>query len=144
MRRHVPGIRALLVACLVTAAACNGKSSSSSTAPTPAPATQTESFTATIAAGGSTFYSFTVPVNGIISITLTSVQQGGADVGDALALGVGVPQGTGCNPSVQVSATAGVSPQISSTVAAGIYCVQVADPGTLPAPTTVGVSIAHP
>ncbi|MDO8795658.1 MAG: hypothetical protein Q7J25_13685 [Vicinamibacterales bacterium] len=144
MRNHPPFFLSLLTLAL-TAAACGGNSTTSPASTSVASPTATETFTGQLAVGGSRFYSFVVPLNGTVNVTLVSV--GGTDVVPTvmLVLGIGTPSGTGCATSSSVNAQAGVStPQITLTEGPGRYCAVVADIGNLVAPATFTVTIDHP
>jgi hypothetical protein len=136
---------ALCLVLALTTSAC-GKDDKSPTEPTPVPVdpTMTETFSGTLAAGGARFFSFSVAVYGRVDLTLTSLggQTEPSDV--TIGLGLGVPRGTDCSTARNATTTAGASPQVSSTVAAGVYCARVYDTGTLTQPTAFVVTIAHP
>ena len=103
-----------------------------------------ESFTGTLAVGGSRFYSFTVPQTGNVSLLLHSLIENGAASTAQLTLGLGVPRGTDCTVTDLVGATASGTPQLIAAVAPAIYCVRIADPGNLTAPATFAVNIIRP
>jgi hypothetical protein len=103
----------------------------------------TETFAGTLAVGGSAFYSFTSPKDGPITLTLTSLQENGEASAAAVNLSVGIPVGRGCGTSSAVSATAGTSAQINITLAGGIYCAFILDPGTLGAAASFPITITH-
>jgi len=136
---------ALCLVLVLMNSAC-GKDDKSPTEPTPVPVdpTMTETFSGTLAVGGARFFSFSVAVYGTVNLTLTSLG-GRTDPSDVtVGLGLGVPRGTGCATASNATTTAGSSPQVSSTAAAGVYCARVYDTGTLTAPTAFVVTIAHP
>lgn len=135
----------LMIALL--SAACSD--TESATAPAAADATvasptTTENFAGVLQVGGASFYSFVVSQNGTVNVTLVSV--GGTDVPSTvtLALGVGVPSGTGCGGTTPTNAQPGPDPQLTGTYAPGRYCVNVSDVGNLAAPAAFTVTIAHP
>jgi hypothetical protein len=104
-------------------------------------ASSSQSFTGTVAVGGSSFFTFTVAQPGTVNVTLTSLG-GSSPVG----LGIGAPNGTtSCQLATSSqSTTAGSSPQLTAKENAGTYCVSVFDTGSLAAATTFAVTVAHP
>jgi hypothetical protein len=100
-----------------------------------------QSFSGTVAVGGSSFFTFTVAQAGTVNVTLTSLG-GSSPVG----LGIGTPNGTAsCQLATSSqSTTAGSSPQLTAKENAGTYCVSVFDAGSLAAATTFAVTVAHP
>lgn len=110
------------------------------------PPLMVESFAGTLAAGGSTFYSFNVPVTGPVSFTLLQYrnQSNGEDTDKVANMGIGVPAGTTCIVASAVTTKAGNSPQFSQTVSPSIYCVRITDPGQLEGAATFLINIAHP
>lgn len=141
MKQIAPCVLAALFA-----AACGSESPTSTpTTPTPiAPPTVTEVWEATLAVGATRFYSYSVPQNGTINITLARVTEGGADVATPVNIGTGFPAGTGCSTAAMSPYAASESPAISTTQAPGVYCVKVTDSGTLTAPVTFRILIARP
>jgi hypothetical protein len=141
--------RLLLVLCLAAATAACGDDP----APTPTgPAvpdslvsTTSRLFTGTLAARESWFYSFTVPQDSGVFITLASVT--GTDAREPAAtplrIGLGVPRGTGCATSTTTVAPAGLVPQIQQYTTQGVRCVSVEDPGTLAAPVRFAIRIGY-
>ena len=126
--------------------ACGKDSSTSTTtAPTPvaAAATLTESFSTPIGVGGTVFYSFNFAAYGNLAVTLTRVTGGGLDAGQTLGLGVGRPSGTACNTASSVSAAPGDTAQLTGVYGPGIYCIRVADTGSLTGTVTVDVTVSH-
>ncbi len=124
MRRRLP---ALLLALLGSTglSACG-----TSTSPTVVSPTITLSFASRIQEHGSAWRSFAVPTAGSVKVQLTSVSQANAVVG----LGIGTVNGANCalSQSLQTAAnSAADSPQITTTLGVGTYCVQVSDIGNL-------------
>jgi hypothetical protein len=131
------------LALLVTAC---GNDSNTTTTPTQTPAapTTSERYVATIAVGGSGFFSFLVSQYGTVNVTLNAVS-GLDDPSVGLGLSLGVPSGFGCSATSTVTASAGVAtPQLTGTYPIGVYCVRIADAGNLTAPMTFDLTIAHP
>ena len=69
-------------------------SSSKSTA---SAAVTVETFIGTLPVEGSRFYSFTVPQDGLVSLTLLELAENGAPSSALVNIGIGIPQGTGCS-----------------------------------------------
>lgn len=128
--------------------ACGGGNSPTSPSPTPAPTINppsvTEVWENTLAIGATRFYSYSVALNGTVNITLASLREGGTDSSAELSIGWGTPTGTGCSVSSPSLVRAGADPQVSTTLAPGVYCVRVSDPGNLTAPAAFRILIAHP
>lgn len=103
-----------------------------------------ENFAGTLVLGGTGFYSFTVPREGPISMTLLDLQEDGASSAAAISLGLGVPVGTGCSASTASTVPAGSTPQIIGTYSAGVYCARVEDVGNLSVPARFTVHIVRP
>jgi hypothetical protein len=120
------------------AVAC-GNGTSAATAPSTPTKPAAENWSGILAPGGTSSRSFTVAVAGTISVTMTGA---GATIG----LGVGLPRvtGGGCRLGVVVTAGGGATPQITTQVDEGQYCVQVFDLGTLIDPVPFAVKIDHP
>lgn len=148
-----PGVlRLVLLTTIVGAAACGDDTPTSpttTTTPTPAStvaeATVLESFTGTLPVGGFRFYSFEVPTNGTVTVTLNRIG-GNAGVPSTVwvGLGVGVPDGTDCPTTTSGNTQSGAGPHISTTLTPGTYCARVYDIGNLAAQTTFDVTIGHP
>jgi hypothetical protein len=111
-----------------------------------APPLLIETFTGTLAAGGTAFYSFNVPVTGPVSLTLLQYRsvESGSDTDKVATMGIGVPAGTTCIVASAVTTKAGNSPQFTQTVSPSIYCVRITDPGQLEGAATFMINIAHP
>ena len=140
---------AVLVASSIALAACKGETPTSpttttTTTTTVAEPTTTEEFTGILPVGGTSFYSFTVELNGTVRVTFAAV--GGTNVPPSiwLGLGLGNPAGEDCATTSSLNTQAGPSPQISGTYAPGIYCVRIADIGNLAAPARFTVTLDHP
>jgi hypothetical protein len=103
-----------------------------------------ESFVGTLAVGGSAFYSFTVPHQGTVTLTLLSLTIGGAPSDLTVSLGLGVPSGTACRTTAATPAAAGIAPQSSNPVTPSVYCVNVSDSGSLTAAADFAVNITRP
>jgi hypothetical protein len=124
MRRRLPSL-ALVLLWAAGLSACG-----TSTSPTITSPTITLAFASRIQEHGSAWRSFTVPTAGSVTVQLTSVSQANAVVG----LGIGTVNGANCvlSQSLQTAANAtSNSPQITTTLSAGTYCVQFSDVGNL-------------
>ena len=102
-------------------------------------------FSGTLGAGGQRFYSFTVTTTRTVRITLERLQTLTEIPSTAtLALGLGVPSGTGCALSSSVAAVASEEPHFNESLTAGIYCTQLADLGNLIEAVEFSVRIEFP
>ncbi len=141
----------------LTAVACNNGSSSS---PTPTTATS-QTFTTEVLTG-----TVPVPVNGVlqsefkpftvgqgggqISVTLTSAVEtlpGGTLLTTVtMGLAIGTLSGTTCTiiPNASTPAQGGSVPQLSGSLAAGTYCVQLSDITNQVGPVAYAVAVVHP
>lgn len=135
---------AVTVAALLSGAC--GDSSSPTSPTTVAAGPSTELFSGTLAPGGDAFYSFTVTVAGDVAVTLASTTSGRAAPASTtrLLVALGTPSGFGCATTSQVETSAGLVAQLTNAgMAAGIYCVNVSDPGGITAATAFVVRIVH-
>ena len=103
-----------------------------------------ETFAGVLPVNGIRFYSFTVPQDGLVALTLLSLTEDGEPSSATVNIGIGVPQGTGC--SLLDSRTTGpdVKPQFRDFFQAAVYCARVADVGTLTSEATFALNIAYP
>jgi hypothetical protein len=128
----------------VLAASCDNGGSSDSTTPTSPSATLvTENFTGTVDPGGTSTNAFTVATSGNqLNVILTAA-------GPPNTIFMGLAVGTWANSTCTqltngaVLAQAGATAQLSGTVNAGSYCVQVYDVGNQTAQVTYAVSVTH-
>jgi hypothetical protein len=139
-------MRSVVFALLVAASLSAGCSGSSTTTPsTVVSGTLTEVFAGSVDVNGAAFYSFTVTTNGTATVMLASVTTAtpgpAADIG--MSLGIGVPAGTGCPVTTSVTVGPALTSQIATTLAPGIYCVNIADAGNLRAPVNFAIRIVH-
>jgi hypothetical protein len=102
----------------------------------------TDTFSSTVARRGSSTHVFAVPAPGTVNVTLNTVGPPALP----LRLGLGITGGTStCALSTSVVSDGGTAPQISQLVDAGIYCVQVADVGSVTAPSiSFSLTVDHP
>jgi hypothetical protein len=131
----------IVTALALIVAACSG-SNSTPTLTAPAPATTTETFTGTVPVGGVDFKPFTVAQAGTLSVTLTAA---GPPSTIFMGVGIGTPSSSTCAviSGDSTITPAGVTAQLTGTVAAGTYCVQVSDVGNEASPVTYSVTVAH-
>jgi hypothetical protein len=117
----------------------------SSASTTTTPTRTTESFEATLSRGESMFYSFSVGSAGTVNVTLASVVQQGrpAALSSPLRLGIGTPEGEGCTVVDAVDVTPALTPQLSTTLSAGIHCVSVSEIGQVPGTVIASVRFNH-
>ena len=138
-RRFFP---ALFLAAL--GASCGSPSTPDDPVRTPAPPSVTESFVATLGVGGYRFYSFSIAQYGTVNITLNAISGDGVASDTSLSVGVGKPDGGDCVTTTSVNTSAGAELQLTATLDPGVYCAKVTDVGSLPAPATFDVTLAHP
>jgi len=138
--------RALIAAVLaVMTMACGDDESPTEPSSTTSTAT-TVTYTGTIDAGGSRFYSFTNAAAGSVTAFLASVTATDSrlPVAVPLEIGVGVPAGTDCATTTTQIVAPGLVSQMTVSLAAGVFCLRVADAGELRAPVTFAVRFSHP
>ena len=138
---------------LLAAAACSSDSSSNNTI-TSVATTSTEILTGTVNAPvngtrQSDVKTFTVKQSGTLAVTLTSaiesLPSGQFLTTVTVGLAVGNYSGTTCTviSGASTNAQAGSAPQISGTVQAGTYCVQVTDVTNQLGPVQYALSVDH-
>jgi hypothetical protein len=138
---------AVLIATLGAASACTSGDSSAATLPTtPSPALTTESFSGTVAVLGNDVHTFTINQTGEVDITLT-----GTAPLTTISMGLAIGNPPAANSPVclpvsggTLSAQASATPQLTGTVAPGVYCVMVFDIGNETEPTTYTLTVKHP
>ena len=93
--------------------------------------------------GGTAARSFTAASAGTVSITLSHL---GPQSGLVVGLGIGIPQsnGSGCLMTQVQEAGASTSPQLTTQVDEGTYCVRLHDLGTLTSQVAFTVTIVRP
>ena len=116
-----------------------GSSNTTSTAPTTGTGLTTDTFTGTVAVGGSDFKTFTVAQTGEVDVTLTVAAV-------PMGLAMGLPGGSGCVPltGASTTATAGSAAQLVGKVSPGSFCVLVSDVGNATASVAYTVTVVHP
>ncbi len=129
---------AILVLVVAAAAGCSSDTATP-LAPTTPPAT-TFTFASTFQANGSATRSFEQISRGAVNLTLTAASP---DV--ALSIGIGIPRADGTSCVLTQAATVRVasSPQITLTAEPGVWCVRVADVGTVPERVTFSLLVNH-
>jgi len=127
---------AVLLAALLHVA-CGDDATTSPTETTSSPSTIT--WTTQLGPRGSASRSLQVDHAGTVSVTLQSAPV-------PVGLGIGVPQasGSGCRTSLSTTATAAGSPQLTTPVEEGRYCVIVFDVVGLTDPITFTVEVVQP
>jgi hypothetical protein len=143
--RFAPALSAAAFLAFLGAAigACGGGSSNSTSVLTPSGTLVTDTFSGTVPVGGVDFNPFTVTTGGTVSITLVAA---GPPPTITMGLAIGTPGGTGvCSllSGGSVLTTAGSTAQLTGTVAAGSYCVEVVDVGNAAGPIAYTVTVAH-
>jgi hypothetical protein len=126
----------------LTAAGC-GSSNNAPTSPSSTPTAGTDTFTATLAPGGTAIHKFTASAVGAVNVTLTTTDPAAT----LLGLGIGIPGANigGCDLTKTVHAVPGSTPQLTATVEAGDYCAGAFDIGTVGRNgVLVTISVAHP
>jgi hypothetical protein len=140
MTRRMPFVLLMLL----VAAACGDSPTSPDDAATTAAVSPTV-FEGALDVNASKFYSFTVSQSGSITAYLASMTPVGRR--DALAipvrLGVGVPKGEGCAVTQSVDTPPSLVTQLTMTLGAGIYCVNISDTGALPGAVLFTIRFLH-
>ena len=140
-------VRMLTIALLAAVTVACGDDTA--TSPTDADATAaatTVTYTGTIDVRGSRFYSFTNNAAGSVTAFLASVTAPDTQlpVPAPLEIGVGIPAGTDCATTTTQIVSPGLVSQMTASLAAGVFCLRVADAGELKAPVTFAVRFTHP
>jgi hypothetical protein len=117
-------VHTLLLASLVALAGCDNKTTN------PDATTTVEQFASRIQEKGSAWRQVNVATGGDVKLQLITLTQ----VDAVMNLGIGTISGTQCVLAANVDTKAdssAVNPQLTRTVAAGTYCVRIADIGNL-------------
>lgn len=138
----------LALGLVATCAGCGDDAAATPTSPS-IPEVSVDSttrlFSGTLARGDAQFYSFTLPQESGVFVTLASVTT--TDLRDAtvvsVGVGLGVPRGTECVLTARVVTPAALTPQLQVITPPGVRCVAVFDPGTLTAPVRYAVRIGY-
>jgi len=133
------------VALAVVAVGCGEDSVDTGTGPTTVTFTSAQ-FSNVVGPGERRFYAFTLRTSGPVTVTLASVARAdtGAPLAIPLRIGVGRPQGTECPAASPVTVPAGLQSQLTHLASDGVYCIDVADPGTVGAPVRFAVRFTYP
>jgi len=107
-------------------------------------ASTVETFQGNLAVDGYSFYSFTVPVAGTVSVTLLTLREAGVDSAALVNVAIGAPRGQDCTPSTSLTTAVGTSPQVAGTFQPGIYCARIGDVGNLVDAATFLMNIQRP
>ena len=149
------GVTSLVVALAGAASGCNSSDSTTPTSPTTQTIT-TDVLTGTVPppVNGvlqSAYNTFTVGQGGgTVTVTLTSAVEtlpGGALLTTVtMGLGVGNVSGSSCTlmQNAYTVAQASSVPQLTGSLSAGTYCVQVSDASNQLGPVAYAVAVAHP
>jgi hypothetical protein len=123
------------------AAGCGGSSSTPSVL-APTGTLVTDTFSGTVQPGGLDFNSFTVTTGGTVNVTLVTA---GPPPTITMGLGIGTPGAGTCAllSGASTAATAGSTAQLTGTLNAGSYCVEVLDVGNAAGPIAYTVTVAH-
>jgi hypothetical protein len=136
---------ALLIASAMLGSAC-GDDLPTEPDPIPVPAV-VDVFVGTLEPGGSGFYSFSMFEAGAVHVLVATVRRSGTNepVSTPLALAIGRPQGTGCaiTEGEQFVAPA-LAAQHRTSLAVGVYCVNLADRGALTGAVDFLIRITYP
>ena len=139
--------RLLTIALLAAVMAACGDDTATSPTDTDTTATTTSvTYTGTIDVGGSRFYSFTNTAAGSVTAFLASVTAPDTrlPVSAPLEIGVGVPAATDCATTTAQIVSPSLASQMTVSLAAGVFCLRVADAGELKGPVTFAVRFIHP
>jgi hypothetical protein len=120
-------------------ASCGG--GSTPTTPSATPTTVTDVFSGTLAAGGSTFFPFTVTTQGTITATLTTLSP---QTSITMGFGIGQPSSGSCALiSGAYTESEKVAQALSGTIAAGSYCVVLYDIGNIQGSDDFVITVVH-
>jgi hypothetical protein len=131
------------LALVAATAACGGGSSDNSAITAPTGTLVTDTFTGTVPMGGLDFQNFTVTTGGTVNATLVAA---GPPPTITMGFAIGTPGTTGvCSllSGAQVTTPAGATAQLTGSLAAGTYCVEVVDVGNAAGPIAYTVTVAH-
>jgi hypothetical protein len=122
-----------------------GCSDSTPTAPTTPVVTTTTIFTGPLEVGATAFHTFTTAASADAVATLASlVDDRGQILLTPLSIGFGQPVDGVCSVTASVSARPSLTGNLTTSVVAGTYCVNVADTGSLTAPAAYTIRVVHP
>jgi hypothetical protein len=128
---------AIFLAVLFCAAACGTDPVTTPSRTSPVE----ETFTSILHDRGRIAVNFTVPVAGVVHVTLRSVGPPSVPIG----IGLGIPgAGSACILTVSLAAEEGATPQISEQVDQGDYCAEVHDIGNIVDFVNFSLAVEHP
>ena len=139
----------LLLSVALLTGACGSDSAtapSSTTSTTSTPGTGNyDGFEVTLGEGGSSFFSFNVTTAGAAGVMLASVVHEGqfTPLPIHLRIGIGVPAGEGCSITEAVDVLPSLTPQLMTTLPAGIHCVSVDDIGEVTGTVIAAIRFTH-
>ena len=138
--------RAVVLIVATLCSACDKSPTSPTSTSTTTTTATTQVFEVTVPPGGASFYSISLSQATQVSVTLASVQRSTkvTPLTTTLLLGIGIPAGEGCAVSESVAVAPTLTTQLTSSRSAGIFCVNVADAGTLTTPVLAVVRVTHP
>jgi hypothetical protein len=141
MTRWTPFV---LLASLLMAACGDSPTAPDDTATTTTTVSPTV-FEGTLDVKGARFYSFSVSQSGSLTAHLASLTLVGHRevLAVPVRLGVGVPKGEGCAVTEFVDASPALVTQLTTTLAAGIYCMNISDIGALPDAAVFSIRFLH-
>ena len=145
VRIGVPRLLPVLLALAVFDAACGNRIVPLGPSGNPATAAiAVESFVGVLPVGGSRFYSFTVPQNGVVTLTLLTLTENGEASAALVNLALGVPRATDCQVVESRTIGADAKPALSDSYPAGVYCTRISDVGSLTSNAAFAVNITRP
>jgi hypothetical protein len=132
-----------MIALLVATAACTKNSTTAATTAATSTTRTTDTYTGTVAVGGSDFHSFPVAVTGVIDVTLTAAAPPASVV---MGISVGTLADGKCAAlaGAAKNASAGTSAQLSGLASPGTLCVDVHDVGNQSGAVSYTVTVVHP
>src|SRR5262245_40501018 len=136
-------VAAWLVPLAVLSASACKKSSSQASTTAPTTTRSTDTFTGTVAVGGTASHTFTVANAGQVDVTLTAAAPP-SDV--SMGLAVGTSGDAGCTPlaGAATNTSAGSAAQLVGKISPGTLCVKISDNGSQRAAVTYTVTVLHP
>ncbi|MEO8678444.1 MAG: hypothetical protein ABI665_05320 [Vicinamibacterales bacterium] len=131
---------------LIAVIGCAACSEPASTPTSPSEVTVgTQLFSGTLPVAGAKFYSYSVNTGGTVAAMLASLSPGlGGSPSTRVELGIGIPAGTGCRLLTSSVVGPALVPQLQLSQTPGVYCVSIADTGSLVSPMAFAIRISHP
>lgn len=127
-------------------AACGDSPTSPTDTASTTSVASTQVFEGTLDVGGSSFYSFSVSQSGTLTVSFASLTLVGrsAALPVVMRVGVGIPAGEGCAVTQSIDTAPALTSQFSTTLTTGIFCLSIADIGSLPGSATFSIRFSHP